>query len=308
MRHRVQKLIALAITVAAVAGCGRSETRWLVAYVSQDQVYAEPILAQFTRETGIAVRAVYDSEAVKTSGLVNRLLAERQHPQCDLFWNNESLRTQQLVERGLVASNGWRSVGFRSRRIIINTKHLRRGEEPRHVADLTNSIYRGRIAIAYPVFGTTATHFLALRQHWGHDAWIAWCRGLRANRPLMVDGNSVVVKLVGTGEASLGLTDSDDVAAGQREGMPVEALPLSDELLLIPNTIALLDRAPHPLEARQLFDFLQRKEVIETLIAAHALEGLNDSAVASPTLTVDLRKMVLELNAAIGALQEIFLR
>ena len=109
MRHRVQKLIALAITVAAVAGCGRSETRWLVAYVSQDQVYAEPILAQFTRETGIAVRAVYDSEAVKTSGLVNRLLAERQHPQCDLFWNNESLRTQQLVERGLIASNGWRS-------------------------------------------------------------------------------------------------------------------------------------------------------------------------------------------------------
>ena len=35
------------------------------------------------------VRAVYDSEAVKTVGLVNRLIAEKANPQCDLFWNNE---------------------------------------------------------------------------------------------------------------------------------------------------------------------------------------------------------------------------
>ena len=39
-------------------------------YTSQDQVYAEPILQLFERETGIRVRAVYDSEVVKTVGLV----------------------------------------------------------------------------------------------------------------------------------------------------------------------------------------------------------------------------------------------
>ena len=49
----------------------------VIAYCAQDQVYAEPILREFAKQTGIKVRAVYDSEAVKTVGLANRLLAER---------------------------------------------------------------------------------------------------------------------------------------------------------------------------------------------------------------------------------------
>ena len=57
----------------------------VVVYAAQDQVYAEPVFAEFQKETGIKVKAVYDSEAVKTVGLANRLLAERSHPQCDMF-------------------------------------------------------------------------------------------------------------------------------------------------------------------------------------------------------------------------------
>src|SRR6185503_12182774 len=66
----------------------------IVVYGAQDQFHAEPILQQFERETGIKVKAVYDSEAVKTVGLANRLLAERSHPQCDVFWGNEEMRTR----------------------------------------------------------------------------------------------------------------------------------------------------------------------------------------------------------------------
>ena len=78
-----------------------------------------------------------------------------------------------------------------------------------------------------PQFGTTATHFHALRQHWGDARWEAWCRALAANKPFLVDGNSVVVKMVGRGEAWIGLTDSDDIAAGQAEGLPIAALPMT---------------------------------------------------------------------------------
>ena len=63
--------------------------RVVVLYCAQDQVFAEPILAEFTKQTGIRVKAVFDSEAVKTVGLANRLLAERTHPVCDVFWGNE---------------------------------------------------------------------------------------------------------------------------------------------------------------------------------------------------------------------------
>src|SRR2546428_13149072 len=86
------------------------------------------------------------------------------------------------------------------------------------------------------------------------------------------DGNSVVVKLVGKGEAWVGLTDSDDIADGQREGLPVAACPMSGETLLIPNTVAVTRGAPHPMAAQAGVEYLQRREVGERLIGANALE------------------------------------
>jgi iron(III) transport system substrate-binding protein len=80
----------------------------VVVYAAQDQVYAEPILREFEKETGIKVKAVYDSEAVKTVGLANRLLAERSLPQCDVFWGNEEMRTRQLAAQNVFReTNGW---------------------------------------------------------------------------------------------------------------------------------------------------------------------------------------------------------
>jgi iron(III) transport system substrate-binding protein len=281
----------------------------VVVYAAQDQVYAEPILKEFTRQTGLEVRAVYDSEAVKTVGLANRLLAERSRPRCDLFWSNEELRTRQLGAQNVFRqTNGWVAVGYRSRRLVVNTNFLPVARAPRSLMDLTNATWHGKVALAYPLFGTTATHFLALRQHWGQPRWEAWCRALQTNAPLVVDGNSVVAKLVGRGEVWLGLTDSDDIAAVQREGAPVAALPLSEELLLIPNTLALVRQAPHSAAAQQLWEYLQRREVVDKLVAAGALEGQASNSVAVPTLKPDWDLLLAELGPATERLKRIFLR
>ena len=110
----------------------------VVIYTSQDQVYAEPILKEFERQTGINVRAVYDSEAVKTVGLANRLLAERDRPQCDVFWNNEALRTYQLAANGVFReTNGIAEIGYRTRRIVVNTNRLSLDRAPRALTELT---------------------------------------------------------------------------------------------------------------------------------------------------------------------------
>ena len=136
------------------------------------------------RQTGIGVRAVYDNEAVKTVGLANRLIAERTHPRCDVFWGNEEMRTRQLsAQDAFRETNGWAAFGYRSRRIVINTNRLSLASAPRSLLDLTNETWRGKVALAYPQFGTTATHFHALRQHWGDERWQAWCRALAANNP-----------------------------------------------------------------------------------------------------------------------------
>jgi len=281
----------------------------VVVYCAQDRVYAEPLFRDFEKATGIKVRAVYDSEAVKTVGLANRLLAERNHPQCDVFWGNEEMRTRQLAAQDVFReTNGWATFGYRSRRMVINTNQLSVASAPHSLIDLTNETWREKVALSYPQFGTTATHFHALRQHWGDDAWQTWCRALAANKPFLVDGNSMVVKVVAKGEAWIGMTDSDDIADGQREGLPIAACPIAGESLLIPNTVAVTRHAPHLESAQLLFVYLQRQEVAERLVAAKALEGFSLAEVSTPTLKVDWNRLLNELESTTAKLNEFFLR
>ena len=309
----------LIVTLFLPGSCFR-HPNIVVVYASQDQVYAEPILQEFTKQTGIQVRPLFDSEAVKTVGLAQRLLQERSHPQCDVFWNNEELRTRQLAAQNVFReTNGWAAVGYRSRRIVINTNRVTLEKAPRTLLELTNQIWRGKIALAYPLFGTTATHFLALRQLWGETNWLQWCRALQTNQPFLVDGNSLVVQLVGRGEASLGLTDSDDIAAGREENFPVAALPLTSEMLLIPNTTGVIRHAPHPDAAQKLFEYLQNAGVSEKLVETHALEGAAMPFRFDPKVggyyhlginpnSLNWEQILRDLPAATANLSRIFLR
>jgi iron(III) transport system substrate-binding protein len=280
----------------------------LIVYAAQDQIYAEPILKDFEKQTGIKVRAVYDSEATKTVAIANRLLAERDHPQCDVYWGNEELRTRQLASRNIFReTNGWAAFGYRSRRMVASAA-AGAPATPDSLVELTNPAYRGKIALAYPLFGTTAAHFLALRQHWGESNWLAWCRALAANKPFLVDGNSVAVKFVARNEAVIALTDSDDIAAENREGTRVKALPISGETLLIPNTVAVVRNARHPAVAQLLFEYLQTRAVTERLVQAGALEGAWAADVWSATLKPDWEAIIRDLDSATATLQKIFLR
>ena len=281
----------------------------VIAYCAQDQVYAEPIFQQFEKTTGIKVLAVYDNEAVKTVGLANRLIAERHHPVCDVFWGNEEMRTRQLAAQNVFReTNGWAAFGYRSRRIVINTNQLSLASAPRSLLELTNASWRGKFALAYPQFGTTATHFHALRQRWNDAFWQSWCRALAANKPFVVDGNSEVVKAVGRGEALVGLTDSDDIADGRREGLPVAPLPMSDETLLIPNTVAVVRGAPDLEPAQKLFEYLQSRQVVETLVRANAIEGASGNEIHTVTLRVNWIAVLRDLEPATAELNRIFLR
>lgn len=290
----------LCLVTAFLVGC-KPQDNTVTVYASQDQVYADPILKEFSKQTGIRVRAIYDNEAVKTVGLVNRLIAEKGNPQCDVFWNNEGLRTRQLEQKGMVER--WAAMGSRSRRVVINTNLV--VVPPKSLLELTNVVWKGKVALAYPLFGTTATHFLALRQLWGAMPWENWCRALQANRPLLVDGNSLVVQMVGRGEAAVGLTDSDDIASGQKQGMPIQALPLDETSLLIPNTVAIIRNAPHTAQAHRLFTYLQSESVIKALIAASALE---ESSSELSGIQIDWAKLLADAGVGTAQVKQVFLR
>src|SRR5688572_8568772 len=87
--------------VSMAAGC-REKGAEVVVYTSVDQVFSEPILRAFERSKGVTVRAVFDTEETKSTGVLNRIIAESDRPQADVFWSGDPVRPFLLVKRGLV--------------------------------------------------------------------------------------------------------------------------------------------------------------------------------------------------------------
>jgi iron(III) transport system substrate-binding protein len=330
-------ILVTVLSFSLVVACGARGSE-VVVYVSLDQPFSEPILKTFERETGIKVKAVYDVEAAKTTGLVNRLIAESSRPNADVFWNNECAQTILLQERGLLEpydspsagdipqqfrdpEANWAGFAARSRVIIVNTDFVEEEDYPRSIFDLLDPAWRGEIGIANPLFGTTATHAAALFAILGEADAEAYFRGLLTNEVRVVDGNSVVRDMVVSGELKVGLTDTDDAFVAIERGDAVTMIfPDQDGIgtFSIPNTVMLVAGAPNPHEARLLIDYLLSREVEEALAHASSRQMPVRSGVSTPgdmPSLADLRSMDVHpqevtdwMDESSAWLQESFLR
>lgn len=259
----------------------------VVVYTSVDQVYAEPILKQFQRQSGIEVLPVYDVEAAKTTGLVMRLIAEKARPRADVFWNGECTQTLLLQEKGVLQPyesplardipaqfrdprGYWTGFAGRARVLIVNSDLLAAKDYPSSVDDLLDAAYPGeKLGLAYPMFGTTATHAAALYALDGPQQARQWFENVRQRGVRIVDGNSVVRDLVAQGRLLWGLTDTDDACAAIKKNAPVDVIfPDQDDIgtLVITNTAALIKGAPHPEEGKKLIDYLVSPETEAELV------------------------------------------
>jgi ABC-type Fe3+ transport system substrate-binding protein len=173
--------------------------------------------------------------------------------------------------------------------------------------ELTNARLRGKVSLAHPRFGTTSTHFHLLRQHWGESAWRDWCRAMAANQPFIEEGNSQVIQRVARGEALLGLTDSDDITAGQREGLKVRALHDFPETFSTPNTLARVRGSPNSSGALRLIQFLSSTTVENQLISAGGLEP-NPPYNPRLGLSPDWKRLILDMESTSRQLEELFHR
>jgi len=73
--------------------------------------------------------------------------------------------------------------------------------------------------------------------------------------------------------------------------------------LFIPNNVAVIRNSPHAAAAEKLFQFLQRREVVEKLVAVGALES-----VVAATNTTDWPALLRDLDATTRQLNEVFLK
>jgi iron(III) transport system substrate-binding protein len=260
------------------------------------------VLREYEKQTGVTVNAVYDTEETKSTGLANRLLAEKPRPQADVFWSNEPVRTLVLKSRGVLASykspsaqgippvlvdpeGFWTGFSARIRVMAYNTKLVKPDEAPRSVFDLADPRWRGQVAIADPRFGSTSFHVAALYALAGDEKMDDFFRRLKANDVRVVDGNSVVRDMVARGEVKVGLTDTDDVNVALESGLPIAmVLPDSDGLgvPVMPNMVSLIANAPHPEEGRRLVDYLLSPDVERQLARSDAVQIPLHSGVQGP--------------------------
>jgi iron(III) transport system substrate-binding protein len=250
----------------------------VVVYSALDQEFAEPILKAYQEGTGVEVRAKYDIESTKTVGLTNLIITEKARPRCDLFWNNEILNTLRLKEMGLLApfrpthagelpetfrakDGTWYGFAARARILIVNTKVVAAADRPKGIMDLLNPKWKGKIGIAKPLFGTTATHAACLFAAWGDEKAKRFFRDLRSNEVQILSGNKQVAMAAGSGQIAFGLTDTDDAMGELEAGSPVaivypDRAPEGIGTLFIPNTLAILKGAPDRDAAQALADHL----------------------------------------------------
>ena len=266
------------VSLLLLHGCAKPTTRPVVLYCALDQIFSEKIIGDFEGSGDVDVKPVYDTEATKTVGLVSRLIAEKENPQCDVFWNNEIVRTIVLKRKGCLvpykSSNAegipalfrddeayWTGFAVRARVLIYNREMLTKEQLPKSIFDLTKPEWQGKVAMALPLFGTTATHAAALFATLGDDQALKYYRDLKANGVRIVAGNATARDVVVRGEYPIAFTDTDDAYVAMRKGAPVDILfPDQGEngmgTLVIPNTVAIIRGGPHPKAAEDLVDYL----------------------------------------------------
>ena len=276
----------------------------LVVYCAHDSIYADRILKEFERRTGIPIAAKYDSEATKSLGLVELLLREKDRPRCDVFWNNEVLGTMELAEQNVFLpykgagydripaafkdpDGRWAGFAARLRVWIVNTQRVAAVESALPPAELQ------RTAIAKPLYGTTRTHYTVLWRLWGADRVRDWHRDWRARGAREVDGNAAVKNLVAEGVCDVGLTDTDDFFEARADGKPVAAFPVrvdGGRTICIPNTVAIVRGARQLAAARRLADFLLSAEE-ETALARSGSRQIPLGPVDEAQLPSDVRML-----------------
>ena len=307
-------------------GCS-SKTNEVVVYTTVDQLFSEPILKDFEKETGIHVKAVYDTEETKSTGVLNRLIAEKDNPQCDVFWSGDPVRTIVLKNKGITQpfttktnedinpifkdpEGHWAGFSARARVLIYNKDRLSEKDVPHSILDLTQEQYKGQVAIANPLFGTTTFHLAALFTALGDARAKAWMEKLKENNLVVATSNGDVKKRVAQGSVSCGLTDTDDAYEALKEGANIGIVFLDQEgigTLVMPNLVNRITGSKNPVNAQKLLEYLLSKDTEAKLAQSCAQMPLHHGVETPkdiPSLG-DIKPMNINYNDAAKKLEEI---
>lgn len=295
-KWRIYTLICVVIVylLPTMTGCLPRTDDEVVVYSALDREFSEPILNDLGTELGFSIRPKFDQESNKTVGLANEIIQKKNRPPADIFWNNEILHTFRLQNEGLLevyvspeairfpkqvrsVDGYWHGFAARARVLIVNTDLIPNvNDRPDSIYDLADEKWKGKCAIARPIFGTTATHATVLISELGEQKGKALLSSI-ADNAVIEGGNKQVATKVASGQYAFGITDTDDAVIELEKANPVVIVfpdQGEDQLgtMVIPNTLALIKNGPNTERAKKLIDRLLKSDIEKRLAAGSSAQ------------------------------------
>ena len=220
MRHLALTVVLAVTTLVAAAGPASAGAGGnLTVYSGRTPELIQPLLDEFTAETGIEIEARYGDSA----DLALLIDEEGDQTPADVFISqspgatgyldgNGRLRTidqdiAQLVDARYRATDSrWIGVSGRVRVLVYNTDLVKARELPDSVFDLTKPKYQDQVAVA-PTNGSFQDFVTAMRELEGERRTKKWLAGMEANGARAYASNSAIVEAVSRGEIPMGLVN-----------------------------------------------------------------------------------------------------
>lgn len=235
----------------------------------------QPILDDFTDESGIDVRVRYGDSA--DLALLIEEEAAAGGSEADVFLSQSPGAVGVLDQAGRLAtlpdetlalvpenardSDGkWIGFSGRQRVLVYNSELVDESELPDSIFDLTGEEWGGRVGIA-PSNGSFQDFVTAMRATEGEEVTAEWLDGIAAIDPVPYPKNSAIVAAVGRGEVDVGLVnhyynfralDEDPSHPGVNHLFP----PDDPGSVLIVTGAAIVEGTEQPAAAAALIEYL----------------------------------------------------
>lgn len=267
----VAVLAVLGILLAGLASCSHSDS--LTIYSGRSEALIGPLIAQWEKQSGIDVEVRYGN----STDLALLLNEEGSKTPADIFISQSPGALSFLASQDLLAqipqslsdkirpqfqsaNSTWLGLSGRERVLVYNTDLVSEDELPLGVAELTDAIYKGRVAVA-PNNSSFQDFITAMKSAWGLEATEEWLKGMADNDAPNYSKNSAIVTAVVSGEVDMGLVNHYYLLRELEENPGAPALNYyfpSDDIgsLLIITAGAIIAESNKKTEAAQLLEFL----------------------------------------------------
>jgi iron(III) transport system substrate-binding protein len=256
---------------------GSQSDQKITVYSGRSEELVQPVLDQFSKDTGIEVEGRYGN----TAQLAAQLLEEGEKSPAEVFFAQDagalgavtkagmfaplpSSTTQLVPEQYRANNDAWIGVTARSRVLAYNPDLVAKDDLPDSVYELTEPEWKGKIGVA-PTNASFQAFVTAIRVQDGDDKAREFLAGLKANEPAIRDGNAPILEEINDGKIAVGLINHYYVGELAKEkGVSPDALnaklyffPDGDPGALVNVAgVGVLKNAANDPEAQAFVDYL----------------------------------------------------